>query len=119
MELADRPVRDFCEVLASELPAPGGGSAAALEGALGCALIGMVAKLTIGRKKYAAHEQFMKGCAERAEELRLMFLGLVERDAEAFNRVSSVFAMPNGTGEEKARRAEAMQAALMAYAYPV
>jgi len=118
MKLVDRSVRGFCDILASNAPAPGGGSAAALEGALGCALIGMVASLTIGRKKYAEHECFMEDCAGRSEELRQQFLDIVDRDTEAFNGVSAVFAMPNGTDGEKAGRKEAMQAALMACTLP-
>ena len=118
MKLVDNSVRGFCEILASGAPTPGGGSAAALEGALGCALIGMVASLTLGRKKYAQHEQFIEECAGRAQELRLLFLDIVDRDAEAFSGVSAVFAMPNGTGEEKNSRMEAMQAALMACTLP-
>jgi len=85
---------------------------------LGGALIGMVASLTLGRKKYAEHAQFMEECAVRAEELRQRFLDIVDRDTEAFNGVSAVFTMPNGTDGEKAKRAEAMQAALMACTLP-
>jgi len=118
MKLVDKSVSDFCGILASVAPAPGGGSTAALEGALGCALIGMVASLTHGRKKHAAHEQFMEECDARAEELRQRFLDVVDRDAESFNGVSAVYAMPNGTGEEKEIRTAAMQAALMACTLP-
>ena len=118
MKLVDRSVSDFCEILASGAPAPGGGSTAALEGALGCALVGMVASLTHGRKKYAGYEQFIKECAARAQELRQRFLDIVDRDAELFNGVSAVYAMPNGTGEEKEIRAAAMQAALMTCTLP-
>ena len=118
MKLVDRSVRGFCDILASDAPTPGGGSTAALGGALGCALLGMVATLTLGRKKYAEHAQFMEECAVRAEELRQRFLDIVDRDTEAFNGVSAVFAMPNGTDGEKATRSEAMQAALMACTLP-
>jgi len=118
MKLVNMPVRDFCEILASGAPAPGGGSTAALEAALGCALIGMVASLTLGRKKYAEHEQFMEICAKRAEELRLLLLDLIDRDAEAFSGVTAVFAMPKETAGEKAVRTEAMQTALMACTLP-
>jgi len=118
MELVDRTVSDFCEVLASEVPAPGGGSAAALDGAAGCALIGKVAKLTLGRKKYAAHEQFMEECVEQAEEFRQRFVGIIDRDAGVFNSVLKVIAMPKGTDEEKAMRADAMQGALCTCTFP-
>jgi len=114
MKLVDRSVRDFCDILASDAPAPGGGSTAALEGALGCSLIGMVASLTLGRKKYAGHALLMEESAKRAEELRMLLMELIDRDAEAYDGVTAVFAMPNGTGEEKASRTEALQAALKA-----
>ena len=114
MKLVDRSVDDFCTVLASCEPAPGGGSSAALEGALGAALVGMSASLTIGRKKYAKHEELMIAAEGRAGELRLNFLDIIDRDAEAFNLVSAVFTMPKETNAEIAERSAAMQAALKA-----
>jgi len=114
MKLINKTIKDFNDILASEAPAPGGGSAAALEGALGASLIGMVASLTIGRKKYSEHEALMMYAAERAETLRLRFLELIDRDAEAYNTVSAVFAFPKKTDDEKAVRSDAMQNALKA-----
>jgi len=104
--------------LASGAPAPGGGSTAALEGALGCALICMVTALTLGRKKYAEHEQFIEKCAARSEELRQLLLDIIDRDAEAFDGVSAVFTMPKETDEQKSNRAKAMQEALKACTLP-
>jgi len=101
-------------MLASEAPAPGGGSTAALEGALGAALISMVASLTIGRKRYAVHEPMMKDILKRADDLRKNMLDIIDRDTEAYNMVSAVFAMPKDTEEEKATRFDAMQNALKA-----
>jgi len=114
MELVSEKIKDFCEILASDAPAPGGGSTAALMGALGAALTGMVASLTIGRKKYADHEQLMTEIKEQARVLRLRFVDIIDSDAEAFNGVSAVFAMPNVTDAEKADRKKAMQSALKA-----
>jgi len=114
MKLVDRTLHEFNDMLASEVPAPGGGSAAALEGAVGAALIGMVTSLTIGRKKYAEHEPLMADIRKRADELRKNMLDIIDRDTEAYNKVSAVFAMPKGTDDEKADRDDAMQNALKA-----
>ena len=60
MQLTEMKVKDFNELLASNAPAPGGGSASALAGAMGAGLCSMVAALTIGREKYAADEELAK-----------------------------------------------------------
>ena len=114
MKLVERSLHDFSDILASDAPAPGGGSAAALMGALGASLTGMVASLTVGRKKYAEHEALMKEVIRRAEDLRLRMLDLIDRDTDAFNMVTAALAMPRDTDEEKAARSAAMQAALKA-----
>jgi len=114
MKLVDKSIHEFNDLLASEAPAPGGGSTAALEGALGAALISMVASLTKGRKRYAEHEQLMADVLERAEELRKNMLDIIDRDTEAYNMVSAVFAMPKDTEEDRAVRHDAMQNALKA-----
>ena len=114
MKLIDISIREFSEMLASEVPAPGGGSAAALEGALGAALVSMVASLTIGRKKYAEHEPMMEELQLRADDLRKKMLDIIDRDTDAYNMVSSVFAMPKDTDHERAVRDDAMQNALKA-----
>ena len=114
MKLADRTISGFSEILASSEPAPGGGSAAALEGALAASLVEMVTSLTIGRKKYAEHDELMKQIGGDAAKLRQQFIGIIDRDTEAFNGVSAVFAMPKETDEEKNARSVAMQEALKA-----
>jgi formiminotetrahydrofolate cyclodeaminase len=114
MKLVDRTISSFAEVLASSEPAPGGGSAAALEGAVAAALVEMVTALTIGKKKYAEFDDFNKQTAAQAEKLRLQFTDVIDRDTEAFNGVSAVFAMPKETDEEKSARSAAMQEALKA-----
>lgn len=112
MQLDTLTVRGFAELLGSDAPAPGGGSAAALAGALGAALTAMVGALTVGKKKYADYAGEAQRTLEEARALEERFLGVMQRDTEAFNAVSAVFAMPKGTEEEKAARSAAMQEAL-------
>ena len=112
MQLAELTVRGFADLLGSDAPAPGGGSAAALAGALGAALTAMVGSLTVGRKKYAEFDGLARETLEKARDLEHRFLDVMERDTEAFNAVSAVFAMPKGTDQEKEARAAAMQEAL-------
>jgi len=112
MKLIDRTVKEFSRLLASEEPAPGGGSTAALQGVLGASLISMVASLTIGRKKYSDNDALMKDIIKRAEDLRKTMLGIIDRDTDAYNQVSKVFSMPKNTDDEIADRNDAMQTAL-------
>jgi len=106
----DQTLNAFLDDLASSSPTPGGGSVAALAGALGAALISMVCSLTIGKKKYAAVEGEMKAIRAPSEELRKKFASLVERDAAAFNKVMEAYALPKETDDQKALRAAAVQA---------
>ena len=106
----DETLNAFLDDLASSSPTPGGGSVAALAGALGAALISMVCSLTIGKKKYAAVEGEMKAIRAPSEELRKKFASLVERDAAAFNKVMEAYALPKETDDQKALRAAAVQA---------
>ena len=112
MQLAELTVQGFADLLGSDAPTPGGGSAAALAGALGAALTAMVGSLTVGRKKYAEFDGLARETLEKARDLEHRFLDVMERDTEAFNAVSAVFAMPKGTDQEKEARAAAMQEAL-------
>ncbi len=112
MKLAELTVAEFVDLMASDAPAPGGGSAAALEGALGAALSAMVCALTIGKKKYADVQTLAEETGKKAQELKARFVDVMDRDTEAFNAVSAVFAMPKDTDAEKAARKAAMQAAL-------
>ena len=114
MKLIDKTICEFSEVLTSDAPAPGGGSTAALGGALGASLLGMVASLTKGHKTFDKGGPFIQYAIERADELRIYMLEIVDRDTEAFNMVSAVFTMPKNTDEEKAARQAAMQDALKA-----
>lgn len=113
MKLAELKVNGFTELLASDAPAPGGGSAAALEGGIGAALTAMVCELTAGKKQYAEHRDFILEVQKKAEALRVRFVDVMDRDTEAFLVVSDAFAMPKGTDEEKATRSAAIQAGLV------
>ena len=112
MKLVDYTVTGFVDLLASEAPAPGGGSAAALEGAIGIALTKMVGSLTIGKKGYEDHQAFAADMMKAAEKIKADFVSVIDRDTEAFNAVSAVFDMPKETDEHKAARKAAMQEAL-------
>ncbi len=106
--LIDRTLRVFGEDLASERPVPGGGSAAAYAGALGAALCAMVLRIAAKKDPGA----FAARIAD-LDNLRADFLRLVDDDSAAFARVSAAMKMSRGTDEEKARRKEQMQAALL------
>jgi methenyltetrahydrofolate cyclohydrolase len=112
MALVDKPVTEFLDELASGAPAPGGGSVAALSGALGAALVSMVCNLTIGRKKYADVEPEVKKVLGQAEALRGDLTGFLDEDVAVFNVVAAAMKMPRDTEEQKAARQEALQAAL-------
>lgn len=112
MKLAELKVDAFTELLASDAPAPGGGSAAALEGSIGAALTAMVCELTAGKKQYAEHRDSILEVQKKAEELLGHFIDVMDRDTQAFLLVSDAFAMPKGTDEEKAARSAAIQRGL-------
>lgn len=109
--LTELTVKDFLNKVAGSDPVPGGGSIAALNGAIASALAGMVANLTIGKKNYADCEELMKQIAERAAGLKEEFVADVDRDSEAYDRVFACFKMPKATDEEKAARSAAIQEA--------
>ncbi len=112
MKLADLKTYEFTELLASDAPAPGGGSAAALEGAIGAALTAMVCTLTIPKKAYAEHAEELAAIRDKAEQIRARFIDVMDRDTEAFMVVSNAFSMPKGTDEEKTLRSAAIQKGL-------
>ena len=112
MKLAELKTAEFVDLLASDAPAPGGGSAAALEGALGAALTAMVCGLTVGKKKYAEFQELAEEAQKKATDLKVRFVDVMDRDTEAFNVVSAAFGMPKATDEEKAARSAAIQKGL-------
>jgi glutamate formiminotransferase/formiminotetrahydrofolate cyclodeaminase len=112
MDLVDRTVCDFCRELAADSPAPGGGSTAALAGALAASLVAMVARLTVGKDKYREVWGELEKVRDEADRLGAELTALVDKDTEAFNRVSAAFRLPKGTDEEKAARKSAIQEAM-------
>ncbi len=102
----------FIDRLASGDPTPGGGSAAAMAGAAGAALVSMVARLTIGRKRYADVDAQMQDVLQGSEMLRAQLTALVQKDADAYNQVSAAYRLPKTSDEELAARSAAIQAAL-------
>ncbi|MCD8217844.1 MAG: cyclodeaminase/cyclohydrolase family protein [Clostridiales bacterium] len=112
IDMTEKSCKEFVEVLASKSPVPGGGGAAALAGALGTALGEMVGSLTVGKKKYADVQEDVLRLKEEAQKLEQEFLHLVERDAEVFEPLSKAYGLPKDTGEQKAHKAQVMEAAL-------
>ena len=106
-------IQEFLDVLSSKEPVPGGGGASALAGALGNALGQMVANLTIGKKKYALVEDEIKELAERMEGIQVQFSALADQDAKVFAPLAKCYSLPSGTEEEKAYKAEVMEARLL------
>ena len=114
MKLADMTVTAFTDTVASDAPAPGGGSVAALAGSIGAALTAMVACLTQGRKKFASFAEHASLVEAKGNELKARLMDVMDRDTEAFQVVSAAFAMPKATEEEKAARSAAIQDGLKA-----
>ena len=113
MNFKEYTCQEFCEILASKAPVPGGGGASALAGALAIALGNMVGNLTIGKKKYAAVEEEIWACNVQSEDLRLRFLDLIQADGDSFAPLAAVYRLPSGTEEEKAVKEEKLQTALV------
>ena len=104
---------DFLDALADGTPAPGGGSAAAYTGAAAAALAAMVARLTLGKKKYLSVEAEMYALLDEAETLRRELKTAIEKDARAFTAVMDAFKLPRDTDEEAAARQVAIDAATL------
>ncbi len=112
MGYLEEPLHTYVDALASGRPTPGGGSAAALVGALGAALNSMVANFTVGREKFAAVEEEVRELLARGEGLRMELQHLTQADTEAYAVVSAAYKMPRETEEQKAARDQAIQEAL-------
>ncbi|MEW6717428.1 MAG: glutamate formimidoyltransferase [Chloroflexota bacterium] len=108
----DRIASAFMDEVAAGTPTPGGGSAAAHTAALAAALVAMVARLTVGKEKYASVEQQMRECINRAEQLRASLIEAVKQDAVAFEAVMEAYRYPQATTEQKEVRAKAIEQAL-------
>jgi formiminotetrahydrofolate cyclodeaminase len=112
--IKDKPIQQFLDELASKAPTPGGGSAAAIMGAMGAALVSMVCNLTIGKKNYAEVDVEMQAILARSEHLRTSLTDMIRADVDVFGQVMEAYGMPKDSGEEKLLRSEAIQAALKA-----
>jgi methenyltetrahydrofolate cyclohydrolase len=111
-EIKDQTITYFLDELASKSATPGGGSAAALMGAQGAALVSMVCNLTIGKPKFAEVEAELQAVLVKAEALRSQLTGLIQADIDVFNRLMSKYAMPKDTEDDKASRSAAIQEVL-------
>lgn len=109
-----QPIKTYLDTLATDAPTPGGGSVAALVGALAAGLNSMVASFTVGREKYAAVEAQVRAILEESEALRCELARLMDADTEAYAQVSAAYGMPRATDGQKSARTQAIQQALRA-----
>jgi formiminotetrahydrofolate cyclodeaminase len=109
--LAELTVKGFLAATAGSDPVPGGGSVAALNGAIAASLAEMVANLTIGKKKYEDKEPQMLKIAGEAAELQRGFTKAIDEDSDAYNAVFEAFKLPKESDDDKAARTRAIQAA--------
>ena len=112
MSFSNKSIQMFLDELASAEAVPGGGTVAALSGALGASLVAMVCRLTIGKKNYEAVSAEMQTILPRAEALQRELTDLMQADTDAYARVMDAYRLPKATEEEKTARTRAIQAAL-------
>ena len=110
-KLVKQNIKMFLDELASSSPAPGGGSVAALSGALGAALSSMVCNLTRGKQGYETVQDEISEMFKKSEGLRKDLTDLIDQDTEAFNEVMKALKMPKETEEQKEQRKNALQTA--------
>jgi methenyltetrahydrofolate cyclohydrolase len=107
--LKDLSVEQFVREVASDSPAPGGGSVAALAGAQAAGLISMYCSLSLNREKYGDAVTILEVAGQDARDFYENLLRAVDEDTAAFNRVMDAFRLPRGTDEEKSKRKDAIQ----------
>ena len=107
-----KTINEFVQELASKEPVPGGGGTAALVGALGAALGGMVGSLTVGKAKYAEVEEEIQLIQAAIGRIQEELLVLVEKDAEVFAPLAAAYHIPSGTEEKQAEKERVMQVCL-------
>jgi methenyltetrahydrofolate cyclohydrolase len=112
--ITQRSVETFLDELASGAPTPGGGSAAAVIGAMGAALVSMVCNVTLGKKGQEAVATEMQSVRDASESLRARLTAMVADDIAAFDGLMAAYRLPKGSDDEQSRRAEAIQATLRA-----
>ena len=109
--LASLTVTGFGDLLASDAPAPGGGSVAALCGSMGAGLAAMVAALTHGKRGYTEHNELMEQVGVKAQQAKDELLRAMDQDTAAFDQVMACFRLPRKTDEQKAQRLDAIEQA--------
>lgn len=105
-------IDEFLTSLASASPTPGGGGAAAIQGAMGAALVSMVCNVTLGKKGQEAAAPQMRAVLDESERLRVRIAAMVAEDVSAFDALMAAYKLPKDSDEEKGRRAAAIQASL-------
>ncbi len=110
--LSDLTLKAFLEQTAKGTPVPGGGSVAALSGAIGAGLTAMVANLTLGRIKYAKAEPRMQEALEKAMDLKDRLTAFIDKDSDAYNQVMEAFRMPKDTNADKNKRRFSIETAM-------
>jgi len=110
--IAHQRIDQFLDELASAAPTPGGGSAAAIMGAMGAALTSMVCNLTIGKKDYESVEAPVRQALAEAEALRERLTAMIADDVRAFETLMAAYRLPRASDEDKRVRAESIQAGL-------
>ncbi len=110
--MTENSIEQFLDDLASGNPTPGGGSAAAIMGAMGAALVSMVCNVSFGKKGCEAAEPELRNMLVKSEELRRRLTAMVAEDIAAFDGLMAAYKLGKSTDEEKARRAETIQACL-------
>ena len=113
MKLTDYTLVQYLELLQSDAPAPGGGTASALAGAQGIALLRMVCALTLGKEKYAASQEICLAAQAACEPLTRVLADAISADAAAYDAVFAAYKMPKGTEDEKRSRGAAIAAATL------
>ena len=109
MDIHDAKITEYLSALASSSPAPGGGSCAGLSGAMGAALVSMVANLSTGRAKYADYQELITETLNRTGSLIPELTECIHKDMTAFDGVMSALRMPKDSDEQKAERSKALQ----------
>ena len=112
----DVPVHTYLDDLASAQPAPGGGSTAALSGAMAAALVCMVARLTLDKPEYAAVQAEVQTIIQQVEQIRSRFQQLVQDDIVAYGHLSAAFKLPRTSPQEKEERTSSIQSRLVSAA---
>jgi methenyltetrahydrofolate cyclohydrolase len=110
--LRDMKFTELLDEIASNSPAPGGGSVAAMSGAVGCSLLMMVSGLTIGKKKYASVQEQAQQVLDEAKKLRDEFLSLIDEDTDAFLELFELFKIKEPTPDQQKQRAAAENKAI-------